>query len=183
MVVGAGTVLPGCSRLDLSLPPPTAHTVPTVPPTTSTTTKVIVNYGKCRLGVPVTFAPGLRMLVAAPTHSTGPLGTGNGYPPRYGYYITFQVTASNVGTQQVDIYPGFTYASTHSGFVVDEAGDNGVTVNSGNTPFDGSITTLDMTYLNPGNKVGPAGVTFDVPHLNGQLTYFSSGHLICTWQF
>lgn len=181
---GAGTLLAGCSRLDLTLPPATAHIAPTTAPprTTSTTVKVVVHQGQCQIGKAVTFSPGLRMLVSAPSDSTGPLGTGNGYPPRFGYYVTFQVAASDVGTQQVDIDPGFDYTTSHSGFVVNETGDRGVTVNTGNTPFDGSITTLDSTYLNPGNAVH-GGVTFDVPHRNGQLTYFASGHLICTWHF
>ncbi|MGH9127797.1 MAG: hypothetical protein ACRDY2_02250 [Acidimicrobiales bacterium] len=177
-----GAALSGCNTGSSPRPPATT-TVTTAPTsTTSTTARTQVVFGKCTLGVPATFSPGLKLLVAPPTTSTGPLGTGNGYAPRNGYYLSFQVTASDVGSTQVEIDPGFNYSASHTGFVVDETGATGVTVTSGNAPFDGSLTVLDTSPLEPGNSVnGP--IIFDVPHTHGKLSYMSSGHLVCTWPF
>lgn len=184
LLAGGGALLAGCHNGS-----PTSTTTAAGPSTGSTqriTTKTTVItrviHDQCKLGVPVTFSPGLKLVVSKPTDSTGPLGTGNGYNPKYGYYVTFQVSASDVGTQEVDLDPGNDYAGSHTGFVVNETGDDGVTVNAGNTPFDGSLTQLDTTFLEPGNSdAGP--VTFDVPHIHGNLTYVVSGHLVCTWPF
>lgn len=186
-LAGGGTLLAACNPGAPAKVPPTTTGATVAPPTSTGTVKTNVIRDRCQLGQAETFSPGLELLVQPPTSSTGPLGTGNGYGPRNGYYLTFQVSASDVGSQPVEIDPGFDYPSSHTGFVVDESGDPGVTVLTGNTPYDGSLTSLDTTELVPGNgassKVGPGGVTFDVPHLTGQLHYYSSGTLVCTWQF
>ncbi len=182
VLAGSGA-LAGCNFGSTPTPTTTATTATTVRPTTITSVKTNVIRDQCQLGKAETFSPGLQLLVEAPTSSTGPLGTGNGYPPKFGYYVTFNVTATDVGSEPVLIDPGFDYPTSHTGFVVNEKGDPGVTVLTGNTPFDGSLTSLDTTELNPGNKVGPGGVTFDVPHRNGEFTYIVSGSLVCTWSF
>jgi hypothetical protein len=183
VLAGGGALLAACNLGSTPTPATTATTATTVPPTTITSVETNVIRDQCQLGKAETFSPGLQLLVGAPTSSTGPLGTGNGYPPRFGYYVTFMVTATDVGSQPVLIDPGFDYPTSHTGFVVNEEGDPGVTVLTGNTPFDGSLTSLDTTELNPGNKVGPGGVTFDVPSLHGKLTYIVSGSLVCSWSF
>ncbi|MGH9070810.1 MAG: hypothetical protein ACRDX8_06500 [Acidimicrobiales bacterium] len=181
LLAASATLLAGC---DLGSTTPTTTTAsPTTGSTTSTTAKTVVIHDMCQLGVPVTFAPGLELLVSSPNVSTGPLGSGNGYSPRYGYYVTFEVTATDVGQQTVDIDPGGDYSTSHTGFVVNETGDQGVTVNSGNTPFDGSYTSLDDTFLNPGNKPDKGPVTFDVPDTHGKLTYIANDKLVCSWTF
>lgn len=174
-------LLAGCQNG--TVPTTTTTANPITGPTTSTTPRTVVIHDQCQLGVPATFAPGLELLVSTPSDSTGPLGSGNGYPPRYGEYVTFQVTATNVGSQNVVIDPGGDYSASHTGFVVNETGDAGVTVNTGNTPFDGSFTSLDETVLSPGNAPDKGPVTFDVPGVHGKLTYIANGNLVCTWTF
>lgn len=180
LVAGGTILLAGCQNG--STPPTTTSTRPTTGSTTSTTARTVVTKDQCTLGVATTFQPGLSLLVSKPTDSTGPLGTGNGYDPMYGYYVTFEVHAEDVGSQDVDVYPGGNYSSSYNGFVVNETGDSDVTVNTGNTPFDGSLTSLDTTFLIPGQS-DSGGVTFDVPHTSGKLTYEVNGQVVCNWTF
>lgn len=116
----------------------------------------------------------LTIRASRPSISRTRLSSSYGYPPANGYYVTFQMTIVNTGSDPVAIGP--------SSFRVRVRGQGVVTVTSGNAPYSGASSQLDSTEIDPGESLsGP--LTFDVRRVHGTLEYAPDKSAAITWVF
>ena len=170
------TLTAGCAGGHPAVQPsPSVSTLPPSPRPTVTIVRsgVVIAAGR---GATVHAQAGVALTVTAsrPSVSRTRLSRSYGYPPAYGYYVTFQLTIVNRGTEPVAIGP--------SSFFVRVTGQGKVTVTTGNAPYSGASSQLDSTQIDPGQTLrGP--LTFDVRRVHGTLAYAPDGTAAVTWLF
>ena len=116
----------------------------------------------------------LRFTASRPSVSRTRLSSSYGYAPARGYYVTFNLTIVNTGTQTVQIGP--------SNFVAKIPGEGRVTSYDGNAPYSGASAQLDTTAIDPGQTVR-APITFDVRRPHGTLSFVPDRSAALIWRF
>lgn len=116
----------------------------------------------------------LRLTASRPQVSRTRLSSSYGYGPAHGYYVTFDLTIVNTGTEPVDMGP--------PNFHVRIPGEGVVTAYDGNAAYSGASRQLDNTELAPGESLR-APLTFDVRRPHGVLMYLPDRSAAVTWRF
>jgi hypothetical protein len=116
----------------------------------------------------------LQLTVSKPVISRTSLSHSHGYPPRHGYYLTFQLHIVDNGTQPIELSP--------RDFVVRMPRQGTVTSYDGNSPYSGASKQLDTTELEPGGH-DRAPLTFDVRGTHGRIDYRPGKKPVAVWTF
>lgn len=175
----AGLLAAGCAAPASPHPPSAASRPATRPATPSASPRATLHVsGPCPLGKAIAVRDPSNgaaelVLVQPPTVATGAF-SGYAYGPRYGYYVQFPVRITDISQTTILVNP--------LNFTVAAGGRSGVNIYNGNAKYSGTSTSLEHTFLDPG-QVQSGPLTFDVSVPHGTLGYARAGTTVCTWAF